>query len=179
LFSNWVIAIVPPSNPTISDEQEVLDAIPVMGIWVQGVLLGLAGGLILVFGIAAWLRPYHKDGAPKTIETHRDLGLPPCSFYAVTRYPCPACGMTTSFALLMHGDLVNSLRANWAGTILAVLGLLFIPWSVASVFYRRTLFIRSVERTVTILMLSFMTMMLLRWGVVVWLIYSQGGPSPP
>ena len=33
--------------------------------------------------------------------THQQLGLPPCNFVTLTGYPCPACGMTTSFALLV------------------------------------------------------------------------------
>jgi Protein of unknown function (DUF2752) len=179
LFCNRMIAIVPPSNPTFSDRQEVLDAVPVMATWVRGTLLGLALGLTLVFGIAIWLRPYDEQGLPLRMETHRQLGLPPCSFYALTHYPCPACGMTTSFALLMHGDIVNSWRANWVGTCAALTGLLFIPWSLASVFCKRTLFVRSVERTFTFVVVVFMVMMMLRWGVVAWLIYSRGGPSPP
>ena len=38
--------------------------------------------------------------------------------------------MTTSFALLMHGDVVASLGANPAGTLLALGLLLFAPWSL-------------------------------------------------
>jgi len=179
LYCNRMIAIVPPSNPTLSDRQEILDAVPVMATWVRGTLLGLALSFTLVFGIAIWLRPYDEQGLPLRMATHRQLGLPPCSFYAVTRYPCPACGMTTSFALLLHGDIVNSWRANWVGTCAALSGLLFIPWSLASVFCKRTLFVRSVERTFTVVVVVFMVMMMLRWGVVVWLIYSRGGPTPP
>lgn len=178
LFRNRVIAIVPPSQSMTDDEEDILDAIPVMATWAHGILLGLALGSVVIFGLAAWLRPYDAEGRPLRQETHRQLGLPPCTFYDVTRYPCPACGMTTSFALLMHGDLVASLRANWVGTILAVLGLLFIPWSLASIYWRRTLFIRSVERTVTVMIVAFMSMMMLRWCVVVWLIWSRGGPTP-
>ena len=55
------------------------------------------------------------------MATHTQLGMPPCNFVVMTGKPCPACGMTTSFALLVRGDVRASLRANWAGTLIAVL----------------------------------------------------------
>ena len=45
--------------------------------------------------------------------------------------------MTTSFSLLLHGDVWNSLKANFAGTILATLGMLYVPWSILSAWRRR------------------------------------------
>jgi hypothetical protein len=167
-----------PSWPTKHDEREVPFAIPVLALWTRGILLALAVGLTGVLGVAIWLRPYDEQSKPLTMETHRQLGLPPCTFLWATGYPCPACGMTTSFALLMHGDVVSSLRANWVGTIAAALGLFAIPWSVASLCYGRTLFVRSLERTFTIVAIIMMAALVLRWCFVVWLIHSRGGPSP-
>ena len=74
-----------------------------------------------IFGIAFWLNPYDADGKPRTMATHTQLGMPPCNFVLMTGKPCPSCGMTTSFALLVRGDVRASLRANWAGTLIAVL----------------------------------------------------------
>jgi len=165
---------VPPSNKSTDDYQEPLDAIPVLGNWVRGVLLGLALGLVLVFGIAIWLDPYDGDGRPLTMETHRQLGLPPCTFYEKTGVPCPSCGMTTSFALLMHGDLGNSLRANWVGTLVAGFCLLFIPWGIACAVCRRILFIRSIEGTATILVIVLLVLMMLRWGFVLLQVWNSG-----
>jgi hypothetical protein len=161
--------------PSVDVAGEPLDVIPVLSLWVRGVLVGLALGLGIVFAIALWLDPYDADGLPLKMEAHRQLGLPPCTFFAVTGLPCPSCGMTTSFALLMHGDPWNSLKANAVGTLLAVVCLLFIPWSLACVFCKRTVFIRSIEKTVTVLVLAFLGLMLLRWGIVVWMIYREGG----
>jgi Protein of unknown function (DUF2752) len=173
LFNNRVIAIVPPSLPSTDDTGEPLDVIPVLNVWVRGVLVGLAVGLGAVFAIALWLDPYDADGVPLQMETHRQLGLPPCTFYAVTGFPCPSCGMTTSFALLMHGDPWNSLKANAVGTLMALVCLLFIPWSLVCVFQKRTFFIRSIEKTVTVLILVFLGLMMLRWGIVVWMTYQE------
>ena len=62
------------------------------------------------------IHPYDADGNPRTSATHTQLGMPPCNFVTLTGKPCPSCGMTTSFALLVRGDVVSSLRANWVGT---------------------------------------------------------------
>jgi hypothetical protein len=166
--------------PTSSSRgtEEVLGGAPVLRGWVRGSLLGLALVLLGVFAVARWLNPYNADGSPRTLATHQQLGLPPCNFYFVTGLPCPACGMTTSFALLMHGDLRNSLRANAVGTLLAGFCLLLIPWCLASAVWRRTLFIRSVERILTLVVLAFLSLMLLRWIIVLGLTWWIGTPFP-
>ena len=166
----------PPSPSSSKEPEEVLEVIPVPRPWVRGSLIGLALGLIAVFAVAVWINPYNADGSPMSMATHRQLGLPPCNFYYTTGLPCPSCGMTTSFALLMHGDLRSSLRANAVGTFLAGFCLLLIPWSLASAVCRRTLFIRSMERTLTFVVLAFFSMMLLRWVIVLWLAWWTGTP---
>jgi hypothetical protein len=145
---------------------------------VRGALLCLAFGLTVVFGIAAWLNPYHADGSPLTMESHRQLGLPPCTFKFATGFPCPSCGMTTSFALLIHGDPVHSLQANWVGTLLAAFGLVLIPWSVVSAFRRRPLFVAALDDALVRVMLVFLTLMMLRWGIVLALLLWGRYPSP-
>ena len=100
------------------------------------------------------------------METHRQLGLPPCTFKELTGLPCPSCGMTTSFALLIRGDVGNSLRANAVGTLLAAFCLTMIPWGLATVVRGRPLFIQSMERTLTLVVVTLLTLMLLRWGIV-------------
>jgi hypothetical protein len=160
-----VIAIVPPPLPS-DQTQEPLEVIPVLGPWVRGVLVGLALGLTAVFAVAVWLDPYQEGGEARRMETHRQLGLPPCTFYVTTGLPCPSCGMTTSFALLIRGDVLNSLRANAVGTLLAAVCLLFIPWGLASAVAQRTLFVRSVERTFTVMVIGFLVLMFLRWAIV-------------
>ena len=86
----------------------------------------LAGGFALlgvaVFAAAAWLDPYDAAGRPLTHGTHRQFGLPPCMLNLVTGLPCPACGMTTSVALLAHGDWAAAWNANWAGAAIGLLG---------------------------------------------------------
>ena len=165
-----------PPTSSSKEPEEVLEVIPLLRGWVRGSLMGLALALAAVFAVAGWLNPYNADGSPRSLATHEQLGLPPCNFYRITHLPCPACGMTTSFALLMHGDLRNSLRANAVGTLLAGFCLLLIPWCLASAVWQRTLFVRSMERALTLVVLVFLSLMLLRWIVVIGLAWWTGTP---
>jgi hypothetical protein len=134
---------------------------------VRGGLVFVVVGLLAVFAVAIWIRPYDEEGNPELSETHRQLGLPACSFKVMTGQPCPSCGMTSSFALLVRGDVLNSLRANAVGTLLAVFCLLVIPWGVVSLVRGRLLYVRSVERALTWAVGIFLALLLVRWAIVV------------
>lgn len=49
-----------------------------------------SGGLLLV--------ARSLDPSPRGFDTHIQLGLGRCSIYQATDWPCPMCGMTTTFA---------------------------------------------------------------------------------
>jgi hypothetical protein len=141
---------------------------------VRAGLLGAAAAIGLVFLSAAWIDPYDGDGRPLRMASHEQLGLPPCRFAQITGKPCPSCGMTTSFALLAHGDLANSLRANAVGTLLALFCVLVVPWNLLSAYRGRYLCVRSLERTLLVVVATFFVLMLLRWGVVLGQLYLGG-----
>ena len=138
-----------------------------------GALVGMALGLVLVFGIARWLDPY-DHGRPWRMETHMQSGLPPCNFRMLTGMPCPSCGMTTAWPLLVRGDVANLLRANAVGTLLALFCLAVIPWSLLSAIRGRSLFLVSLERTVTWIVIVFLALMLIRWIIVIGLGWWKG-----
>lgn len=65
--------------------------------------------------------------------THEQLGLPPCGFLTITGYPCPSCGLTTSFVHFAHGNLAASLSAQPFGTCLflvLVIMAFFTVWAI-------------------------------------------------
>ena len=133
-------------------------------------LLVVATGLACVFTAAFWINPYAPDGTPRTMATHTQLGMPACNFVVMTSKPCPACGMTTSFALLVRGDVVASLRANWAGTIIAVLWALTLVWALASGIAGRLLLIPRGRGEILLTMTVgvVLALMLIRWvGVLI------------
>ena len=113
------MAIVPPPLSQNDEELEPLDVLPVMSRWVRGTLVGIALALTALFTVAVCLNPYRHDGSARRMETHMQLGLPECTFKHVTGLPCPSCGMTTSFALTMRGDLLDAaagqFRRRFAG----------------------------------------------------------------
>ena len=143
---------------------QILEALPVLTWWVRGVLLFFAVSLAAVFALAIWIKPYDEEGEVRS--TYPELGLPPCTFKYLTGQPCPSCGMTHSFVMLMHGDLMNSIRSNVVGTLLAVFCIALIPWSLASVYLQRPLFVLTIERTLTWVIVVFMTLVLVRWVIV-------------
>ena len=128
----------------------------------SGAAVALAG----VFVVAALLNPYEADGTPRTMGTHVQIGLPPCTFQVMTGVPCPSCGLTTSVALLVHGDVRNSLRVNLAGTALALFWLALIPWCLVSALARRYLMIGSLERALLAVVIFFVGLLLVRWAIV-------------
>ena len=86
-------------------------------------LVLIAAGFATIFGVAVWLNPYDADGNPRSMATHTQLGLPPCNMVELIGKPCPACGMTTSFSLLVaRGRAVvaaGELGRDGAGAVLA------------------------------------------------------------
>ncbi len=123
-------------------------------------------GLGVVLTLAAWIHPYDAHGRPRQRGTHQQLGLNQCSFVQLTGKPCPSCGLTTSFALLMHGDLNSSLHSNAVGTLMAVFALLLMPWCVVCLLRRRLLWIRDWEWTLLLAVGTFAVLLLIRWGIV-------------
>ena len=166
LHRRKVIAMVPAPMPPENAVSEPLDAIPVLRTWVRGSLVVIAAALIAVFSVAIWINPYDASGMPKSMATHTQLGLPNCTFYQMTGRPCPSCGMTTSFSLLMHGDIWNSMKANAVGTLLALFCLALIPWSLFGVVMGRPLFITAIEPVLTRIVIVFMVLMMVRWVIV-------------
>lgn len=127
---------------------------------------GAAGGFALlgclVFAVAAILSPYDTEGRPLSYGTHRQLGLPPCAMQALTGISCPSCGMTTSISLVMHGDLVAASEANWAGLIVAGLGLVATVW-LATVAAGIHAGVFTVDETIKWLTVAGTTVAMLRW----------------
>lgn len=66
--------------------------------------------------VAGRLKP-NPDG----LGTHQQLGLPPCTIRVMWGIRCPSCGMTTSWSYFARGQVMMSLRANIAGTLLAII----------------------------------------------------------
>ena len=97
----------------------------------------LTAGLLAGFALARCLTP-----SPAGLGTHQQLGLPPCTMRVLTGQPCPACGMTTSFAHFTRGQWGGSLSANAGGFLLALLCAALIPLLIRAAWTGRPLFPR-------------------------------------
>ncbi len=84
----------------------------------------IAAGLgIVVLVTARLLNP-----AASGVGTHEQLGLPPCSFHAMTGHGCAGCGLTTSFAHIARGQIGAAIDANPAALLLFALTSISIPF---------------------------------------------------
>jgi Protein of unknown function (DUF2752) len=153
---------VPPTEQSMDDRPRVRRT----QWWVRGGLILVAAALATVFYIATVVNPYDANGHPLRLASHQSLGMPACRFKEMTGLPCPSCGMTTSFAHLVRGDVWNSVRANWVGTGLAVFCAFLIPWCLVSAVRGRLLGVRRLEAVLAFLVGLFTVLMLGRWGVV-------------
>lgn len=83
--------------------------------WLARYALVLSGiGAVTLLVLAATLDPDDRG-----FGTHLQLGLAPCSIRMLFGMRCPACGMTTAWALAMDGRLLAALEANTGGVALA------------------------------------------------------------
>jgi hypothetical protein len=124
-------------------------------------LVGIGLLIAAVFGVALWLRPN-----PAGVGTHRQLGLPPCTFMLLTGgVPCPSCGMTTSFSHLIRGQVLSSLQANPVGTLLASLCLLALPYCLLCGIWGRRLLIKDYEVFLSRCVIVLMVLLFAGWGL--------------
>lgn len=80
-----------------------------------------------VLGVAAWLEPAVAQGH----STHTQLGLDGCTVLSMTGWPCPMCGMTTTFALMADLQPLSALYNQPFGVVL-FMGTVFL-FAVAAV----------------------------------------------
>jgi hypothetical protein len=91
----------------------------------------LFSGPLAVLITAAMLSP-----AVEGHGTHTQLGLPPCGFLVYTGYPCPGCGLTTSFAHMIRLEVVGAFGANPFGILLFLCTAAMVPLSLLGIVRR-------------------------------------------
>ncbi len=96
-------------------------------VW-QRLVLGVTGGVLLgLLATAACLTP-----STRGYGTHQGLGLPPCTIVQWYGIRCPSCGMTTSWAHMTRGHVVQAVQSNAGGALLALVAALLGPWLLTS-----------------------------------------------
>lgn len=107
---------------------------------VRVVLFGAGGVLLAALAVARSLSP-----DPSGYGTHRQLGLPPCTFVALFGKRCPSCGMTTAWAHLTRGQVRRAAAANLGGAVLGITAMIAAPWLILSAAAGRWLVARPTE----------------------------------
>ena len=92
--------------------------------WYERLPLVLVGGvLVILLAVSSRLTP-----DPAGLGTHHQLGLPPCTVRQWVGIRCPSCGMTTSWAHMVRGQVLSSVKANSGGALLAIVAATAGPW---------------------------------------------------
>ena len=107
------------ARPLVDSDEEKRRRSARIGWFVLGILP------TIVIALAATLTP-----DPSGHGTHTQLGLPPGGFLVLTGYPCPGCGLTTSFAHMTRLQFIGATHANPFGVILFLVSFFTIPVAV-------------------------------------------------
>lgn len=132
-----------PSEPPVGDDGNAPNPVqvttaagdPFGKLSVRRRLAAAFGALVLLVPlvIACLLEPDAKG-----YGTHQQLGFPPCTLVALCGIRCPTCGMTTAWANVVRGRLLDGLAANVGGVLLALAAIgSVIGLSATAVFGRR------------------------------------------
>jgi hypothetical protein len=89
--------------------------------------------VLLVPLVVAWL----LEPDAKGYGTHQQMGFPPCTLVALCGVRCPTCGMTTAWAAVVHGRLLDGLAASVGGVLLAFLAIGSVIGLAATAFFGR------------------------------------------
>ncbi len=126
-------------------------------------LVVVAAGLLILWVTAAWLRP-----SAGGLGTHQQFGLPPCTVRFLFDLRCPTCGMTTAWAHLIRGQIVEALRANTTGALLGGVSLAAVPWLVVTAVRGRWWLLNPRVEQLAWLAVLFVGMALVEWLVRIW-----------
>lgn len=83
--------------------------------WQRLIAASVAVACLVVLIVATRLEP-----SPTGLGTHTGLGMDRCGYLARSGIPCPTCGMTTSFAHFVRGQVLSSIYAQPMGALLAL-----------------------------------------------------------
>ena len=160
-------------SPPLPAERNSTEPVPLRpkSIGVLGRLMFVAAalGMTAMMGVARLVEPDLRG-----YGTHEQLGLPPCTFRLLTGFACPSCGMTTSFAYVVRGEVARAARTNPGGCLLALGTLPLVPWCLASALAGRSLGIRAPERVALVAAMVVFAASLANWVVRFLFLGGQG-----
>ena len=125
-----------------------------------------ARGLLAMWGlflVAGFSLAFSLEPDPRGFGTHQSLGFPPCTFRTLVGIPCPSCGMTTSFAHFVRGEILPAARASASGLLIALVCAAQLPWIALSVVRGRLVGVRRPDRVALAVVLPIGLACLAEW----------------
>lgn len=98
--------------------------------------------------------------------THEQMGLPPCSWPILYGIPCPTCGVTTSAAHLVHGEVLDAFWVQPFGASLALAGLALAGLALYCLVRGQSLMARLLLLPYPRIFVGAVALLLLAWGFV-------------
>lgn len=140
----------------------------------DGAPMGRVGRAVLfawaMFLVAGFALAWSLEPDPRGFGTHRQFGLPECTFRLLFSTPCPGCGMTTSFSHFVRGEFAAAARANETALLLAILSAVMIPWSLSSAARGRLWFVDDPVQCFAGLVIILGAISVVLWVIRQWLL---------
>lgn len=92
-----------------------------------------------------------------------------CIIKNLTGYPCPSCGTTRAIQLLFHGKIVDSLKMNPFGIIVAMLMIIAPLWIVLDLIFKKETFYSNYKKAETIVRIRWVAIFLIVLVILNWI----------
>lgn len=131
----------------------------------------LTYGAISIGSTAAILLGRVLTPSPTGVGTHQQLGLPACPMLHLTGFPCPSCGLTTSFSHAARMEFLQAFQVQPFGLLAFFLAIFAVPaclyLTVRRVPVNDLIFSRRSNPIMTVLLLAYLCSWLYKTATMV------------
>jgi hypothetical protein len=92
-----------------------------------------------------------------------------CIIKNTTGFPCPSCGTTRAVALLLQGQIKESIVLNPFGILVAIIMTIFPIWVLMDVVLKKDTFFHSYKRTEVIISTKWLALFLIILVILNWI----------
>ena len=92
-----------------------------------------------------------------------------CIIKNATGFPCPSCGTTRAFALLLKGQLIESVLVNPFGILVAIIMIIFPIWVLMDVVLKNETFLKVYKKSEVIIRKPWLAIVLLFLVLLNWI----------
>lgn len=92
-----------------------------------------------------------------------------CIIKNATGFPCPSCGTTRAFALLLKGQLIESVLVNPFGILVAIIMTIFPIWVLMDVVLKNETFLKVYKKSEDIIRKPWLAIVLLFLVLLNWI----------